>query len=173
MRVALACKGPREGRSRGLGPLGAVALGLLAATALTAAQSCGHEPATIVVHTASGKQVRIKAEIADTPEKRRTGLMYRRELGEGRGMLFVFPHEEPLTFWMKNTPLSLDIIFIGAARKVVHVVEHARPYSEKQLPSKQPARFVLEVPAGFCKRQGIAVDDRVDLELPGGRLEPR
>jgi hypothetical protein len=120
----------------------------------------------VVVRTASGQQVRVLAEIADTAEKRRLGLMYRRRLEDGKGMLFLFPREERLVFWMKNTPLSLDIVFINARRRIVHIAERATPYSERRLGSKEPARYVLEVPGGFCQRWGIAVGDEVEFFLP-------
>ncbi len=105
-------------------------------------------------------------EVANTPEKRRLGLMYRKDLKDGQGMLFLFPREAHLTFWMKNTLLPLDIIFVNRARQVVRIVEKATPFSEKHLSSGQPAQFVLEVPAGFCRRQGIQVGDRLEFHLP-------
>ncbi|HJY81023.1 MAG TPA: DUF192 domain-containing protein [Candidatus Binatia bacterium] len=102
-------------------------------------------------------------EIADTIQKRSFGLMYRRDLPELHGMLFLFPREEPLSFWMKNTPLPLDIIFIDTAHKIVSISQNTTPFSEQPLPSGSPAQFVLEVNGGFCQRHGIAAGDRVDL----------
>jgi len=89
--------------------------------------------------------------------------MYRRDLPELHGMLFLFPREEPLSFWMKNTPLPLDIIFIDTAHKIVSISQNTTPFSEQPLPSGSPAQFVLEVNGGFCQRHGIAAGDRVDL----------
>jgi len=122
-------------------------------------------PPKVIIHTATGKGIHVTVELADTPEKRRLGLMYRKDLKEGQGMLFLFLKEEPLTFWMKNTPLSLDIIFINHARQIVSIVEEATPYSEKPLPSGKPAQFVLEVLAGFCQRQGVEVGDQMEFQL--------
>jgi len=102
-------------------------------------------------------------EIADTAQKRSFGLMYRRDLPELHGMLFLFPDEEPVSFWMKNTPLPLDIIFINAGRTVVGIAQNTTPFSEKPLPSGGPAQFVLEVNGGFCQRHGVAVGDRVEF----------
>ena len=123
-------------------------------------------PPKVIIHTVTGKQVSIVVELADTPEKRHLGLMYRQDLKENEGMLFLFPKEEPLTFWMKNTPLSLDIIFINQARQIVSILKEATPYSEKHLPSGRPAQFVLEVLAGFCGKKGIEVGDRVEFDFP-------
>lgn len=93
--------------------------------------------------------------------------MFRKDLPATQGMLFVFPREEPLSFWMKNTPLPLDIVFISAARTVVNIIANTTPFSENPLPSGTPAQFVLEVHAGFCQRHGITAGARVDL--PGVR----
>jgi hypothetical protein len=89
--------------------------------------------------------------------------MYRKELPEMSGMLFLFPREEPLSFWMKNTILPLDIIFIDAARAIVSIAQNTTPFSENPLPSGSPAQFVLEVNGGFCQRHGVAVGDRVEF----------
>ena len=89
--------------------------------------------------------------------------MYRRELPELQGMLFLFPREAPLSFWMKNTPLPLDIIFINAAHTIVSLAENTTPFSENPLPSGNPVQFVLEVNGGFCQRHGVAVGDRVEF----------
>src|SRR5262249_40389829 len=85
-------------------PLPLFALWLLGACASTATPQ-------VIIHPQSGEPVRVSVEIADTPQKRSFGLMYRRDLPESHGMLFLFPREERLSFWMKNTPLPLDIIF--------------------------------------------------------------
>ena len=110
----------------------------------------------------------MSVEIADTPEKRNFGLMYRQELPEFHGMLFLFPREEPLSFWMKNTPLPLDIIFMNSTLTIVGIAQQTTPFSEKQIPSGSPAQFVLEVNGGFCQQHDVAVGDRVELpkDLP-------
>jgi uncharacterized membrane protein (UPF0127 family) len=119
----------------------------------------------VTLYPQKGNPVRVSVEIADTHEKRALGLMYRRDLPALHGMLFLFPHQEPLSFWMKNTPLPLDIIFIDTTRTIVGIAQNTTPFSEKMLPSGKPAQFVLEVNGGFCQRHGIAVGDRV--QLPG------
>ena len=89
--------------------------------------------------------------------------MYRKEMPEMSGMLFLFPRAEPLSFWMKNTILPLDIIFINTAYTIVGIAHNTTPFSEKPLPSGSPAQFVLEVNGGFCQRYGVAVGDRVEF----------
>jgi len=117
----------------------------------------------VVIHPQQGNPIRVSVEIADTEEKRQLGLMYRPKLPELQGMLFLFPHEELLSFWMKNTPLPLDIIFINTARMIVSIVQNTTPFSEKPLPSGSPAQFVLEMNGGFCQQHGITVGDRVEF----------
>ncbi len=78
-------------------------------------------------------------------------------------MLFVFPSETPQQFWMKNTPLPLDMLFIGTDRQVVGIVADTRPFSTNPLGVAAPSQFVLEVNAGFCARHGIETGTRVDF----------
>jgi uncharacterized protein len=124
----------------------------------------------VVIYPQKGRPTHVRVEIADTPDKRQMGLMYRHELPESHGMLFLFPRERPLAFWMKNTPLSLDIIFINSAGVIVNIAGHTTPFSRRALPSGQPAQFVLEVNAGFCQQHGVVVGDRV--ELPQAPVSP-
>jgi uncharacterized membrane protein (UPF0127 family) len=100
-------------------------------------------------------------EMALTPEEQARGLMYRRSLPEGRGMLFDFKSERELTFWMKNTYVSLDIIFIRGDGTILRIAANTTPLSEKMIPSGGPARAVLEVVAGTARKLGIAPGDRV------------
>ena len=97
----------------------------------------------------------IAVEIADTPETHARGLMGRYLTDNNQGMLFVFPRPKPRSFWMRNTPTSLDIIFIGEDRRVMNVAKETRPMSDKGYPSLGPARYVVEVKAGFADRYGI------------------
>jgi uncharacterized membrane protein (UPF0127 family) len=117
----------------------------------------------VTIHPQSGQPVSVAVEIANTPQKRAFGLMFRKDLSESQGMLFLFPREEPLSFWMKNTPLPLDIIFISSAHTIVSIAANTTPFSEAPLPSVGPAQFVLEVNAGFCQKHGITAGARVDL----------
>jgi uncharacterized membrane protein (UPF0127 family) len=132
---------------------------LLAFAALVA---CTRGP-RVVVHAAHGP-VSVAVEIADTPERRERGLMYRNDLGADAGMLFLFPQDSELRFWMKNTPLPLDMIFIDASHTIVGIVADTRPFSTQALGVGKPARYVLEVHAGYCAKHGIAAGDNVDFE---------
>ena len=76
-------------------------------------------------------------------------------------MLFIFPNEEYRSFWMANTPLSLDIIFVNSAREIVTIQRDAVPFSEESVPSTKPATYVVEVNAGYADRHGLAEGDRV------------
>jgi len=100
-------------------------------------------------------------EMAVTPEEQAKGLMFRRELPEGQGMLFDFQREQATSFWMKNTYISLDMIFIRADGRILRIAENTVPLSEALVSSGGPVRAVLEVIAGTCKRLGIAPGDRV------------
>ncbi len=102
-----------------------------------------------------------EVEMAVTPEQRSTGLMYRKELPHGRGMLFDFESEAPVAMWMKNTYVSLDMIFIRADGRIARIAENTKPLSEAIVPSGAPVRAVLEVVAGTTRRLGIAPGDRV------------
>lgn len=141
---------------------------LCAAVALLIAGACSGRP-TVVVHPKDRPPVRVRVEVAATDEARRMGLMYRTTLEADQGMLFVFPGEQPREFWMKNTPLSLDIIFAASDGRIVRIHERTEPYSTAPLPSGAPARYVLEVPGGSCGRWGLRTGDRLDL----GRLGTR
>lgn len=134
-------------------------VGLLLLLAVFAA--CTEHP-QVTIHAAAGP-VHVPVELAVTPEARTRGLMYRRDLPSNAGMLFVFPQERPQQFWMRNTPLPLDLIFISAARRVAGVVADARPFSETMLGVPAPSQYVLEVHAGFAARHRIAAGDVVDF----------
>jgi len=125
--------------------------------------ACRSDP-RVIVSTQSGKEYAARVEIADTPAKREMGLQYRRELAEDQGMLFLFPAEEVLTFWMKNTPIPLDMIFIGSDLKIVGIVHDAVPFSTTTRSVGVPSRFVLEIKGGLAKQKGIEVGDTVRFE---------
>lgn len=105
--------------------------------------------------------VTIAIEIAETDSARQRGLMERTHLPERSGMLFIFEREEMQSFWMANTPLSLDIIFVNGDSQIVSIAKYTRPYSTEPIPSRYPARFVVELPAGFTDSHGILEGDRI------------
>jgi uncharacterized membrane protein (UPF0127 family) len=118
--------------------------------------------------TRSGVVV-FEVEIAVTDEERQTGLMFRRELLAGRGMLFDFKGEVPVTMWMKNTYVSLDMFFIRADGTIARIAENTEPLSEAHIVSGAPVQAVLEVVAGTAKRLGIRPGDKVAHRIFGGR----
>ncbi|MDT8346799.1 MAG: DUF192 domain-containing protein [Flavobacteriaceae bacterium] len=103
----------------------------------------------------------LKTEIADDDYQRETGLMYRKKMNENQAMLFVFENEASRGFYMKNTLLSLDIIFIDTEKRIVNIHKHAQPLSEKTLYSEAPAQYVLEVKAGLSEAWGLAPGNKV------------
>jgi len=116
------------------------------------------EPLSVV--TASGEHS-FMVEIADDPAERERGLMYRPPLNDDRGMLFQFPAATEQSFWMKNTPSSLDIIYIDPRGRIVSIASHATPYSETPLPSNGAANGVLELRAGRAAEIGAMPGDQV------------
>ena len=108
-------------------------------------------------------------EMAATPEEQAKGLMFRRQLPEGQGMLFDFHQEQPgVSFWMKNTYIPLDMIFIRGDGRILRIAENTVPLSETLVPSGGPVRAVLEVIGGTAKKLGIAPGDRVGHAIFGG-----
>jgi uncharacterized protein len=108
-------------------------------------------------------------EMAVTPEQQASGLMFRRELPEGQGMLFDFGHEQPTSFWMKNTYIPLDMIFIRGDGRIARIAENTVPLSEALVSSGGPVRAVLEVIGGTAKKLGIVPGDRVAHAIFRGR----
>jgi uncharacterized protein len=112
----------------------------------------------------------VEVEIAATAAARNRGMMWRRELPEGKGMLFLFPDEGDHTFWMRNTLIPLDLIFIGKQRKVVGIVPQAAPKTLTTRSGGQPSLYVLEVPGGWAEKQGITVG--CEVEVQGASMLP-
>ncbi len=106
----------------------------------------------------------IDIEIADDRAAQMQGLMYRSSMAEDHGMLFPYPDARPLSFFMKNMKMSIDIIFVGADRRIVTIHQAVAPYSEKSLPSGEDAQYVVEVNAGFTARHGIKEGDLISFE---------
>lgn len=122
----------------------------------------------LTITTASGGRFPFLVEIADTPSKRARGLMFRQRMAPEEGMLFLFDRPEVASFWMKNTPLSLDLFFIGPEGRILDMQQRAVPYSTRPLNSAMPVTAVLEVLAGTAARLGIHTGDRVEHRAFGG-----
>jgi uncharacterized membrane protein (UPF0127 family) len=127
-----------------------------------AANACSHstqaarpsEP-EVILTTRAGDQ-HVKVEVARSDPERQHGLMYRQKLEPGRGMIFLFEHPQRLTFWMKNTYIPLDMIFISADKRVVYVEENAEPLTtQARGPADEDSQFVLEVPGGWARAHGV------------------
>ncbi|WP_240505984.1 DUF192 domain-containing protein [Erythrobacter colymbi] len=140
------------------------------ATAQTAAPAAAAQAATHPVSglrvidltvESGGKKLPFRVEVADTPEAQARGLMFRTELGDNEGMIFPSDTPQPRSFWMKNTPLSLDIIFIGVDGRILNIAANTVPYSLDSVSSKGIASGVLELRAGRAKALGIVPGDKV------------
>ncbi len=118
-------------------------------------------PPQVVLQGADDQEIVVQVEVARQPNERERGLMFRKELAENSGMLFVYPSEAPLTFWMKNTYLPLDMIFINDTMRIVGIVENAEPLTIEARSIDTPARYVLEVNGFFAHRHGIQSGSRV------------
>jgi len=116
---------------------------------------------TLSVLQSSDTLVTVNIEIADTDSARTRGLMQRTSLPDLSGMLFLFPNEQPRSFWMANTPLSLDILFVNADSQIVSIAKYTTPFSQDNVRSGDPAQYVLEMPAGFADSYGILEGDRL------------
>jgi uncharacterized membrane protein (UPF0127 family) len=104
--------------------------------------------------------VKVSAELAANREDRARGLMFREILPEDHGMLFLYPEEVPLTFWMKNTPLPLSIAFADAGGRILRIAE-MEPHSEAPVYSGAPVRYALEMNRGWFERNGVFVGDAI------------
>ena len=126
--------------------------------------------ARIGIQTAAGARYALDVEVADTNESRERGLMYRRHMADDAGMIFLFDTEREQTFWMKNTFIALDMIFIGANNRIVGIVPEATPETESVRTVGVPSRYVLEVNGGWAALKGVRTGDRVELSeaLPAG-----
>lgn len=139
---------------RGLGILVAVLLGMAPLAA------CSSDD-RLVIHTATGDYP-FSIELVDTPEGRQKGLMFRQSLDANAGMLFDFQREQVTTFWMQNTFIPLDMIFVApdGVVKTVHV--NAKPQDTTSISSEVPVQFVLEIPGGRSVEIGLKPGDRID-----------
>ena len=153
-------------------------LPILLALALTACKAHDTEPAATTtaagtVHPASGLQVipltvthngkahSFKAELAQTPAEQAKGLMFRTALGPDEAMLFPFDPPKQASFWMRNTVIPLDLLFIAPDGRVTNIAANAKPYDESKLQSDGVVKAVLEIPGGRAKELGLAAGDVV------------
>lgn len=137
---------------------------LFAATGLspaTAQDEVAPLPTETLVVRSGDKEYTFTVEVASTDRQRARGLMFREEMATDHGMLFVFEGEGDRFFWMKNTPLPLDIIYIDAKGWIVSIAADTTPFSEDVIPSREPAKYVLELNSGVSAELGLEPGDGV------------
>jgi uncharacterized membrane protein (UPF0127 family) len=125
--------------------------------------SCSYaktETTELIIITADGTQVSIRAEVARSDAERQKGLMYRKELADGQGMLFVFEKDQSMSFWMKNTFVPLSIAFITSDGRIIEIHD-MEPQSFSSVHSNRSCRYALEVPQGWFSRVHIGIGDTV------------
>src|SRR5690606_33558596 len=130
------------------------------ATAALPLAACSDE-GKLVLHSSTG-DYSFNVEVVDTPESRAKGLMFVQELADDAGMLFDFKEERPVSFWMRNTFIPLDMIFVGADGVVKNIHVNARPHDVTGIPSEGPVQFVLEIPGGRSVEIGLKAGDRME-----------
>ena len=121
------------------------------------------EAEAYLVKTSGDTIQHLQLEIADDDYQRETGLMYRNSMEQDQGMLFIFEKEEPRGFYMKNTNIPLDLIFLDSENRIVSISKNAKPKSLETIPSEEPAQYVLEVNAGLSDQWNLTVGDSLIL----------
>ena len=140
-------------------------------SAAVAAAAVAAAAGTVIFHTPTHGDVLVKVELATTEAELARGLMFRHTLAANRGMLFTFPSTSQRAFWMKNTFISLDMIFLSDGLQVLGVVPRTRPLSLVPRGVSQPSRYVVEVNADFAATHGIVVGTQAALkDLPGNAV---
>ena len=127
----------------------------------------GAEQQTLEIASKTGVHV-FSVELAVTDDERARGLMYRRSVPDSYGMLFDFKRDQPVSFWMHNTYIPLDMLFIAGDGRIMHIAENAKPLSDALIPSQYPVRAVLEVIGGTAEKLGIKTGDHVSGSIFGG-----
>jgi uncharacterized membrane protein (UPF0127 family) len=136
----------------------ALRLTVAAAILVTASISAQAQDNELTLRTATG-EYRFNVEVVDTPESRAQGLMFRTELADDAGMLFDFKEEREVSFWMQNTLIPLDMIFVGTDGIIDTIHVNARPQDPTSIPSEVPVQFVLEIPGGRSVEIGLKPGD--------------
>lgn len=140
-------------------------LGLAAIIAFAPLAACSDE-GHLTLHTASGDHV-FSVQVVDTPETRAKGLMFVQDLANDAGMLFDFKQEQQVSFWMQNTFIPLDMVFIDAGGVVKTVHANARPHDTTGIPSEVPVQYVLEIPGGQAAAIDLKPGDTMSHERVG------
>ncbi|MFK7807157.1 MAG: DUF192 domain-containing protein [Saprospiraceae bacterium] len=124
------------------------------------------EEGKLTFKKADGTAIReIKLEVADDDKQRAQGMMYRKNIPNDTGMIFLFPEAKPQSFWMRNTYVSLDIIFVDENNKIVNIHENTPTLTDDQFPSTAPSKYVVEVAGGYTNAYGIKAGDMIEFEV--------
>lgn len=123
-----------------------------------------HEGNLYILPSEMHDSLHIKIEFAETDTEMMQGLMYRESMAENEGMLFIYSYRQEMNFWMKNTHIPLDLVFIDEDGSIVDLAENTSPFSEKNINSPTLSRYVLEVNAGYCAKHYIIIGDKVKWE---------
>jgi hypothetical protein len=115
----------------------------------------------MTIRRSDGQSFPFIIEIAETPEQQRYGLMFRRALPQDAGMLFISDPDRPVSMWMKNTYIPLDMLFIRHDGTIVKIITHAEPFDLTPLSSGEPVRGVIEINAGEAERRGLKIGDKI------------
>lgn len=140
---------------------GAIVAGFLSVIAVPALAA----DVSRLVFNRDGVEHVFAVEVADTPELRATGLMFRKSLATDGGMLFLYPDRKKISMWMKNTLISLDMLFLDRDGTILHMAEHTTPHSTAVISSRFRVKAVLEVVAGTADRLGLRIGDRAEHDL--------
>lgn len=142
---------------------------LFSFVSLFAASAFALDKADLTIVETGGQKFHFDIEIARTPEQQERGLMFRKEMAEDAGMIFPQDSDRTMSFWMKNTYIPLDMLFVQSDGHISHIVPDATPLSEATIPSGGPIRAVIELNAGTAAKLGIHVGDRVQFPGLGGQ----
>jgi len=109
----------------------------------------------------------VEMEVADNDQERNQGMMYRSSMSYDRAMLFIMEYETPQSFWMHNTKMSLDILYVDGQGQIVTIYKHTQPYSDSPIPSFKRAKYVVETAAGFCDKYSVKEGDIIEFRQDG------
>jgi Uncharacterized conserved protein len=147
---------------RNLLMLAAAGMAAVAGAQIAPIEDLTRFPRAVVEIETRDRVHRFDVRIADTPARQAQGLMFVRDLPADEGMLFVHEKPRPVSMWMKNTYIELDMLFAGADGRIVHIAERARPHSLDTIGTDVPVAAVLEIRGGEVERRGIRVGDRLE-----------
>lgn len=139
-------------------------LGLIAFITLPTGDYLHHD-STVVFEGRNHTSITAQVEIADTEAEQEYGLMNRTSMPQDHGMLFIFDYQANLSFWMKDTLIPLDMVFLDSNDRIVDIYKNATPLSEYVYTSKSPSKYVIELNGGYCDTHGIKIGDNVSINI--------